>query len=280
MKMGSLYKSAAGEKEIMDLYDNVLRNWPVPYEAGTVPTRHGDTFVISCGKKQAPPLVLLHGASSNAVSWVGDTAEYSRDFRVFLVDIPGEPGKSSPNRPSYQGLDFAEWLEDLLNRLGLDKVSMLGLSQGGWTALRFATYRPERVAKLVLLTPAGVVPTRASFILSAIGLSFFGKWGAKKLNQIVFGKQVIHPEAVKFMNAIMTHFKPRIEKEVIFKDDELSRLNMPVLLMGGKEDAIRSIKDIDARLQKLVPQLQTEVITEMGHVLVNISDKIIPFLAS
>lgn len=278
MALNPIYKTAAGEEVIMDLYDNVLKNWPVPLETLTLSTRHGQTFVICCGEKSAPPLVLLHGAASNAVSWVGDIEQYSRHFRVFVVDIPGDPGKSAPNRPSWEGLGYAEWMEDVLNELGQEKTSILGLSQGGWTALRFATYQPERVAKLILLTPAGIVPTRISFILRAIGLSLFGRWGAEKSNRIVFGKQPIHPEAVKFMNAIMTHFNARIDKEYMFSDDELSRLTMPVYLIGGAKDAIRTINDMILRMQRFVPQLQTEIIPEMGHVLVGLTDKVIPFL--
>ena len=280
MDTNPLYKTAAGEKEIIALYDNVLKNWPVPYETSLVSTRHGETFVICSGDKKAPPLFLLHGAASNAVSWVGDVAEYSRHFRVYAVDIPGEPGKSAPILLPFEGTAYAEWMEDLLNGLRQEKVFLLGLSQGGWTALKFATYRPERVAKLVLLTPAGITPTRGSFIASAIILSFFGRWGAAKLNRIVFGKQPIHPEAVRFMNAILTHFKSRISKEYIFSDDELRRLTMPVCLICGKEDAIRPADDIVARMKILAPKLQATIIPEMGHVLVNLTDKIIPFLAS
>jgi pimeloyl-ACP methyl ester carboxylesterase len=280
MALNPIYKSAAGEETIINLYDNVLKNWPVPLETCTISTRHGKTFVICCGAKSAPPLILLRGAASNAVSWVGDIEQYSRHFRVFAVDIPGDPGKSAPNRLSWRGLGYAEWMEDVLAELGLKKAYLLGLSQGGWTALRFATYRPEQVAKLILLTPAGIVPTRISFLLRAIGLSFLGRAGAEKINRIVFGKQPIHPDAVKFMNAIMTHFNSRIDKEYIFTEDELSRLTMPVYLIGGAKDALRSINAMTIRMQKFVPQLQAEIIPEMGHVLVGLTDKVIPFLNS
>jgi pimeloyl-ACP methyl ester carboxylesterase len=199
----------------------VLKNWPVPYETLTVTTRHGDTHVISCGEKTGPPLVLLHGLASNAVSWVGDVEQYSRHFRVFAVDIPGEPGRSAPNRPSWEGPDFAEWTEDLLNGLGLEKASIVGLSQGGWTALKFATCRP-----------------------------------------------------------IMTHFNARIGKDYLFSDDELARLVMPVMLLGGVEDVVHPVDVIVTRMRKFVPQLQAEIIPDMGHALVNLAGRIIPFLAS
>jgi len=278
MSAASIYKSPAGEKAIMTLYDAALARWPVAHETFSLPTRHGETFVIASGERSAAPLILLHGAASNAVTWAGDVAAYSPHFRVYAVDIPGDPGKSAQNRLPWAGPGYAEWLADVLDGLGAQKAMLLGLSQGGWTALKFATYRPDRVDKLVLLTPGGVVPTKGSFILSAIVLSLFGRWGADRLNRKVFGKQPMHPEVMRFMNAIMTHHIARVDKEYIFSDEELKRLDMPVLLLGGTEDAIRPTTAVAARMARLVPQLEATLIPNMGHVLVNMPERILPFL--
>jgi pimeloyl-ACP methyl ester carboxylesterase len=280
MNTQSIYKSSAGEREIMSLYDAVLARWPVAYEALNLPTRHGHTFVIASGDQDAPPLVLLHGAASNAVSWVADFPEYSACFRVYAVDLPGEPGKSAPNRPDWHGTDFAKWLEDVLDGLQINKTTLLGISQGGWTALRFATTHPERVDKLVLLAPAGVMPVRLSFISKAIFYALLGRWGAHRINQIVLGKQSIHPEAVKFMNAILTHFKARIDKAYLFTDEELKRLDMPVFLLGGTEDALIPVEGVAARMQELVPKLDVKLIPGIGHALINMTGYVMPWLRS
>jgi pimeloyl-ACP methyl ester carboxylesterase len=280
MNTESVYKSAAGKNQIMALYEAVLAHWPVPYETFTLLTRHGETFAIASGERSAPPLVLLHGSTSNAVSWVGDILEYSQRFRTYAVDLPGEPGKSAENRPAWDGPGFAEWLEDVLDGLKIQKTALLGISQGGWTALRFATTWPERVTRLGLLAPAGVMPARPSFILKAVILTMAGRWGAERINRIVFGDQPIHPEAAKFMIAIMTNFKARIGKEYLFSDDELKRLDMPVLLIGGAQDALIPMENVIPRMQKLVPQLTAELIPGMGHALINLAGQIVPFLTA
>jgi pimeloyl-ACP methyl ester carboxylesterase len=106
----------------------------------------------------------------------------------------------------------------------------------------------------------------------------FGRWGAKKINRMVLGKQAIPPEAIQFMDAIMTHFKSRIDKEYLFSDDELKRLDMPVLLLGGTEDVIRPMEQVVERMRKFVPKLEAAIIPEMGHVLIGQTGSIIPFL--
>lgn len=279
MNPSPLYRSAAGEQAVMALYDRALARWPVPYEVRDVETRHGRTHVIASGEASAPPLVLLHGASSNAVSWIGDVAAYSRHCRVYAIDIPGEPGRSAPNRLPWAGPAYAEWLAEVLDGLGTRRATLLGLSQGGWTALKLATQQPERVEKLVLLSPAGIVPTRTSFILRAVLLSLLGRRGAEALNRYVFGGRPMHEEAVAFMNAIMTHFKPRVGAEVLFTDEELRRLTMPVLLIAGARDVVRPSAPMAARLQGLLPHLTVRILPEAGHVLANLSPEVAPFLS-
>jgi len=235
----SIYKSPAGERAVMTLYDSMLARWPVPYKALNIPTRHGDTFVIASGKESAPPLVLLHGAGSNSAVWTGDVAEYGRHYRVCAVDLIGEPGKSAPNRPAWDGLAYAEWLEDVLDALKVEKAALMGLSQGGWTALKFAVHKPERVEKLVLLAPGGVTPDKLSFVIRAIPLSLLGRWGIKRINRMVLGSQPASEEVDQATTLIMTHFKTRVGVLPIFSDAELQRLTMPVLLLMGARDALR-----------------------------------------
>lgn len=278
MSSASIYKSPAGQRAIMAFYDAVLARWPVPHQTRALPTRHGSTFVISSGAEAAPPLVLLHGAGSNAVAWVGDVAQYSRHFRTHAVDIPGEPGKSAQHRAAWDGPAYAEWLEDVLDGLGAPAAALLGISQGGWTALKFATWQPERVSRLALLTPGGVAPARTWFLLRAIALSMLGRPGAEAINRIVLGRQPLPAEAVRYMDMILTHFRPRIGAQPLFSDDDLARLTMPVLLLLGARDAILPTEKIAARLGRLLPNLTALMLADKEHVLHNTAAQVLPFL--
>lgn len=138
-----IYKTPAGEKAVMALYDSVLTRWPVPYETLNIATRYGNTFVVVSGEPSSPPLILLHGAGTNSAIWAGDVAEYSRQYRVCAVDLLGEAGKSAPNRPDWKGNAYAEWLDDVLDAMNIDTATLIGISQGAWTALKFAVYSPD-----------------------------------------------------------------------------------------------------------------------------------------
>ncbi len=278
MNSPSLYKTADGERSVLAIYTEALKNWSAPSTTHTVSTRHGDAFVIASGDASSPALILLHGAGSNSAIWAGDAAAYSRSYRVYAVDLPGEPGRSAPNRPPWDGPAFADWLADVLNGLGIERATLVGISQGAWTALKFAVAQPERVDRLVLLTPGGIVPDRASFLLRAIGLSLLGTWGLKRLTADLFGDQAVPAGVLDIVVEISRHFKPRLGVLPLFTDDELKRLTMPLLLVGGTKDIMRDLDQIAARLRQHVPDLTVKRLPGAGHALINTQPVVLEFL--
>ena len=126
-----LFKTEEGKQAVFDFYDNLLADWGMDYEAQFVPTEFGETHVISVGENGAPPLVLLHGSSSNATMWLADMKVFAKDFRVHAVDIVGQPGKSAEVRPDLTGDGYALWMRDVLHGLGLSKAALMGNSLGG-----------------------------------------------------------------------------------------------------------------------------------------------------
>ncbi|MEP7293412.1 MAG: alpha/beta hydrolase, partial [Chloroflexota bacterium] len=189
-----------------------------------------------------------------------------------------EAGKSAAKRPAWDSPAFAEWVEDVFDGLGIEQATLVGISQGAWTALKFAVVMPERVARLVLMTPGGIVPDRASFLPRAIGLMLLGKPGVKRLVRALFADQPVPESVIDSVVQTMRQFKPRIGKLPIFSDAELRRLTMPVLLLGGTKDVLRDMRSIEARLRKCVPDLSVITIPGAGHALINTSAAILEFL--
>jgi pimeloyl-ACP methyl ester carboxylesterase len=210
--------------------------------------------------------------------WAGDIEEYSQHYRVYAVDLPGEPGKSTSKRLDWASPDYTEWLEDVFAALQIERASLIGFSQGGWTALKFSIAHPERVRKLVLLSPGGIAPDKLSFVLKAIPLSMMGDRGIRRLNRLLSGDQDIPSEVDQALTLITTYFKPRVAPLPIFTDQELQCLNMPVLVLMGNRDALRNGQKINARMQKQVTNVQTVIIPGGGHALFNTTGQILPFL--
>ena len=242
MKTTSLYKTSAGEKAVMAWYDSILERWPVPHETLTLTTRYGNTFVIASGQSSSPPLLLLHGAGTNSAVWAREIVAYSRALRTYAVDLIGEAGRSASSRPEWRGPAYAEWLDDVLRALKVKSAVLVGMSQGAWVALKYTIEKPDRVEKLVLTCPGGVIPDRVSFVLRAVFYSLLGSWGVKRMVRMLYADQRV-PEGVEERTAVLiSNFRTRMGVLPIFSDEELHRLTMPTLLLGGTKDALRDIE--------------------------------------
>ena len=278
--MARIYKSEEGGRRLIGAYKTALAAWPVPCEHLVLPTSQGETFVVACGDKQAPPLLLLHGAGANTLVWMRDVAAWSAHFRVYAIDIIGEPGLSAPSRPSLTSDKYGRWLCEVMDGLSLTKASVVGVSFGGWLALDFATRFPERVSKLALLCPGGVGRQRLSFLLKASLLLLLGDWGRRKTLALALGPEAKNftPQALAYILALSKEFKPRANKLPVFRDKVLRRLAMPVLLIVGNLDAMLDSAETFRRLQNAVPKLQAHCLPKIGHLITGQTDTILGFL--
>lgn len=93
---------------------------------------------------------------------------------MYTPDTIGGAGRSVQTEPITTGTDLVRWVDELLDRLGLDRVHLARYSEGGWIAGLHAalTGRSERHVSLTLIEPAGAierVPARfiAGMVLEA-----------------------------------------------------------------------------------------------------------------
>ena len=280
MEIKTAFKSQDGRVKVLKAYDEIIERWPLPNEEIYIDTRYGKTFIIASGRKEAPPLILLHGSAMNSVMWMGDVPEYAKSYRVYAVDIPGEPGRSEGKQLPFEGVDFAEWLNDVYIALAIDKASLVGISLGAWLAAKFSIYYPDKVEKLVLLCPAGIGKQRISFLFKAVFHSALGEKGMDSLIRKVNGSQPIPDEMLEYQKLIGDNFNYRREVIPLFSDIELKRLIMPVILFVGKKDIMFHSGMTAKRLGSIVPHANINLLPEAGHVLINLTSEIKEFLAS
>jgi pimeloyl-ACP methyl ester carboxylesterase len=281
--MSGIYKSAHGARAVEAQYQRLLGNWPVANQQLRVPTREGDTFIVASGPERAPPLLLLHGAGANAAMWMNDIVAWAAHFRVYAVDMIGEPGLSAPTRPPLASEAYALWLDDVTAALLLARVSIVGVSLGGWLAIDYATRRPQCVDRIALLCPSGVGHQKVGFLFKALPLLMLGRWGRRKALELVAGPEPADASAAErafaeFVLLIFEHFRPRVVKVPVFSDEALQRLTMPVLAIVGGNDVFLDSADTKRRLQRVVPHAEVRYLPEAGHVLRDQSAVILEFL--
>lgn len=155
----SIYRGERAERRIKQLYRRWIDQLDPVVERRWVETDAGVTHLLVAGPEDAPPLVVLHGGNSiNPVTleWFLSLAD---SHRLYAPDIVGQPGFSAETRLSPLEDDYARWMGDVLDGLGLDRVAMVGASFGAGLILRVATYTPERIDRAGLIVPAGLGTT-------------------------------------------------------------------------------------------------------------------------
>lgn len=268
MRSKTVYKSPEGKTKILSTYNAILNSWNIPKIEKIIRTSYGNTFVIECGDKVNPTLILLHGSAYNSSMWIEPIKELAKQYHVFAIDTLGEPGKSDEVRLSYKSNDHSLWLKELFDVLDIEKAFVIGYSQGGWIAAKFAATYPNHLKKLVLVAPSGIITPRASFLIRVIFYSFMGKWGVEKIKRISFGNIEIPKAIDKYITDIMQNFNARTDPMPFLSDEELKRLSMPVNIFIGKDDTIYDAEKMQLRIREALPNAEFHVLTD-GHLILD-----------
>ncbi len=275
----SVYTSPEGQRIIETAYRAHLDSeLAASLTQRTIETELGPTFVLEKSSPGKPPLVLLHGSVSNSASWLGVIPLFARDFSVYCLDIPGEPGLSTMKRFPLNSEAPERWLKSALYALGLEKPFFIGMSLGGWYAVNFAVHNPTQVWALSLISAGGIGPQKSSFLFKAIFFMLLGNWGQTLLNKAIYHKVVMPREILDYQAIVSRHFRPVTEALPIFSDDQLSKLKMPVQFFGGDSDALLDMKKAVTRLNALLPHAEANLLEDTGHAIIDRFEAVMGFL--
>jgi pimeloyl-ACP methyl ester carboxylesterase len=111
------------------------------------------TRVIEAGAGE--PLIMIHGIGGHAEAYSRNIPRLAQHCRPLAIDMVWHGLSSKPPFGDTMPV-YCEQLLDLMDALGLDKVSIEGESMGGHIAMYFGLHYPDKVNKLILNTAAGV----------------------------------------------------------------------------------------------------------------------------
>ncbi|MGW8973036.1 alpha/beta fold hydrolase [Streptomyces platensis] len=253
--------------------DAVYALGPAPQGELAVATRFGTTHVYRYGPvgpdaAARTPVVLVHGAGGNSSQWYPNVAALSAERPVYAVDTVGDPGRSVQHKPIHQPERAAQWLDETLDGLGLDRVHLVGSSYGGWLALNQALHRPGRLASVTLLDPGGLEKVGVRFF-SWVFLSLLATFAPKAMRPRLAAwleqPVLVVPELRTMVRLGVRAYRIRRPAPLPLTEAELRSIRTPLYVLLGKRSLMVHPERQRERVPRLVPGARVEIIADTGH---------------
>lgn len=240
-------------------------------------TRIDDLNLAYSDVGSGPPIVLVHGYPFNRSLWNEQVEALSGRYRVVTPDLRGfgdsdsSPGTATMNR-------MARDVAELMDHLDIPQAVIGGLSMGGYVVLAFCKQFESRVRALILADTRAQADTeeakktRAEQAEKALAEGMAGIADAMLPKLLTPDTVSKRPEVVKRIRDMMLKTKPEGAAAALLgmaqREDQtefISSLNVPALIVAGREDAITPPADSEAMHAKIAGS-RLVVIENAGHV--------------
>ncbi len=221
-----------------------------------------------------PLALFVHGFPLDHSLWLDQLKGLAHVRRCVAVDLRGF-GKSDPTvDPSLTMEMLADDLAGVIDALEADHADLVSLSMGGYVALALFELRPTLVRSLTLIdTRAAADTAEAGAARDALADRLLDRGRSVVATELIAGllgrsptrraqarlRSMIEGTRYETFVAALRGMKERQDRTSL-----LSRIDVPVLVVGGQDDALIPVADIRA-MAELVPRARTAIIPDAGH---------------
>jgi pimeloyl-ACP methyl ester carboxylesterase len=241
-----------------------------------------ETPVVAANVAEAgtgPAVVMIHGFGA-AIDWWDEIAPaLATDHRVIRIDLIGHGGTAAP-ASGYTIPRQAELVAAVLDRLGIDRVTVIGHSMGGEVAIALAERNPARIAAVILIDSPPTAETTFTIMTDAAMTSVLGELLSHFETDnairrgLAQGFAAGFPVPEKFVADLKqltyTAFRSAHEDSIVYRTSKPTNQRLaalapvpPLLALTGTEDAI--VPPEHAKYFAEVPGAKIVMIEGSGH---------------
>lgn len=269
--MNTFFNNSEAAKAAELLYENKLEELNIAYEYSSVETSFGQTNLIITGSKNNPPMFLIHGSNGCAPVAIEALRELTDHYRIYAVDVVGQPNKSEACRPNLKDNSYGEWVYEILSRLNLKDVTLVGISFGGFICWKTLVFDESRISKAFLIVPAGIVNGNPFKAIAKvfIPMKLYKRTKNEKyvrsfLNALFTEEDTF---ALKFLSIIFLHFEMDFSPIPTISAKDALKISTPINFIGSVNDIFFPGKKMMKRVKKIFPSLnQTMLLNNSKHV--------------
>jgi 3-oxoadipate enol-lactonase len=228
------------------------------------------------GPRTGVPIVLIHGFPFSKAMWKPQVDALKKSYYVITYDIRGH-GQSDAGDGQYSVEYFVDDLFGLLDHLKISSAVLVGLSMGGYIALRAHERSPERVRALVLCDTRSEADGNEGKVKRAQQAKIVKTGGMKKFSEPflkgVFCERTFEtkPDAVEMIRNVIETTSPAAVAGTLIalagrtdSTPSLFTIKIPTLILVGQHDSITPPSASYAMKEK-IPHGELHVISQSGH---------------
>ena len=237
------------------------------------------------GGAESVPVVFIHGLSGCWQNFLENIPHVAQSRRVVALDLPGFGDSELPSKRitiSY----YAGVVQEVCERLELERVAVVGNSMGGFIAAELTIQQPVRVERLVLISAAGI----SSSNVYRMPTLTVGRIGAAVMaNEVVDHRRIAtRPRARQLALALVARHPRLLAPDLAYEGllrgankpgffpalracieydyrERLPEIEAPTLIVWGEDDSVLSVKDAD-EYERLIPKTKKLLMRDTGHV--------------
>ena len=250
---------------------------------------NNEVFSVDTGTTFDPlkhSIILLHGSGQSHVVWSLTTQFLSdQNYNVFTLDFPGHGNSEGDCLKTIE--EMAEWLEKVIIKIGIKKLTLAGHSQGCLVALEYANKFPEKIKNLIFIAGSYEIPVNESLINLALSgdmesLNLMMKWGYGNSKQFIGGNplQKILNSSREVIEVLSVDLKACNN----YKNglNAVKKIKCPTFFIFGESDKMIKLEK-GKKFSGLLPGSKVHVIKDCGHMIIlekafEMREKIVEFL--
>ncbi|MEZ5776734.1 MAG: alpha/beta fold hydrolase [Paracoccaceae bacterium] len=226
---------------------------PEPVASGMAPVNGIEMYYATYGS--GDPVLLIHGGLGNADIWAAQVADLMKDHLVIVADSRGHGRSTRNEEPFGYDLMASDYLA-LLDHLEIEKVDLVGWSDGGIIGLDIAMSHPERLdhlyAQAANITTDGVDPA----VESDPVFGSYIEWMADDYARL-------SPTPDQF-DGFVAQISEMWATQPNWSDAEVAAITVPTAVVAGEHDEA-ILRAHTEKIASLIPGAKLEILPGVSH---------------
>ena len=221
--------------------------------------------------KKKSSILLMHGSGLTHIVWSLHEQFYaSQGFNVLSVDLPGHGNSEGPSLESIEKI--SDWIKSLMLKINIEKIIIVGHSQGGLIGIDFTSRYPGLIEKIVLVASSYKMTVNQDLIdLAEAGdekaVLLMMKWGYEGSKAFIGGNPV--KKIVNSARDIREVLAVDLNACNNYKNGEnaIKKINCPTLCIFGDLDKMVPVK-VGLKMSEQITNSETKIISDCGHMII------------